>query len=242
MAGESSRFRKAGFDVPKFQLDLDGRPVFDYAVMSFKARFEEEPFLFITLRDQGTPEFVRKRIASLGIKNAELVVLDNISAGQAATVDIGLENAGVGMEEPITVFNIDSFRRGFSMTSFERKADGYLEVFRGSGQGWSFVLPSQSDQGHVNRVVEKERISDLCCTGLYYFKRRNDFQTAYRSELASPSQSLTEHYIAPIYNQMIARGQQVLYREIPLSDVLFCGVPEEYYQLQDQPDVLSRFK
>lgn len=40
MAGLSSRFAKAGYDKPKYMLDLKGNSVFFHAVNSFKKYFK----------------------------------------------------------------------------------------------------------------------------------------------------------------------------------------------------------
>lgn len=243
MAGLSSRFFREGYREPKYKLELDGLPVFDYALRSFAGRFGAENFLIVLRREYDTEAFVAARLAANDVK-ASLVVLEAETRGQAETVALGLEAARVAQTESLTIFNIDSFRPGFSMTPHEYAADGYLETFDGAGDSWSFVKPASTGDmaGHALRVVEKERISDLCCTGLYYFKSRALFQEAYAREQADPSQPLQEHYIAPIYNQMISDGKTVLYRTIPADDVIFCGVPAEYRALVADPSPLKRLK
>lgn len=243
MAGLSSRFFKAGYVEPKYKLLIEGQPVFDYALRSFETRFEVEPFLVVLRPDYGTEEFVRARLEANGI-TAELVVLDRTTEGQAETVALGLEAADVPESTPLTIFNIDSFRPNFAMTETEYAADGYLETFLGAGDAWSFVEPQTQGalEGTATRVIEKERISDLCCTGLYYFRSRRQFQDAYAQELAAPSQPLKEHYIAPIYNKMIQRGASVKFRTIEIQDVIFCGVPDEYVALQNNPAPIRRLQ
>lgn len=243
MAGLSSRFFKAGYAEPKYKLLIEGQPVFDYALRSFEGRFEVEPFLIVLRSDYDTEAFVRARLEANGIA-ADLVVLDEPTQGQAETVTLGLERAQIPEATPLTIFNIDSFRPGFAMTEAEYAADGYLETFLGAGDTWSFVAPDRADarEGTATRVIEKERISDLCCTGLYYFRSRRQFQEAYAQELAVPSQPLKEHYIAPIYNQMIQRGASVRFRTIDMQDVIFCGVPGEYVALQNNPTPIRRLQ
>ena len=70
MAGESSRFQKAGFKSPKFMLEINGKTVFDRAIMSFEHYFDSEAFIFIIRDKDNTPEFVNCRIAALGISEA----------------------------------------------------------------------------------------------------------------------------------------------------------------------------
>ncbi len=232
MAGLSSRFARAGYNVPKYMLDLHGRPVFDYALASFRAQFESEPFLIVCREVQGTPDFVRGRCSALGIQNTKIIVLTEPTSGQGETVLLGLDRGEVDNEEPVTIFNIDSFRPGFRFPDGRSDAPSFLEVFRGNGDQWSFVEAAPDDgarnEGNVHRVIEKIRISDLCCTGLYHFRTALDFRYAFEAERRAPSQSLTETYIAPMYNKLIARGDKVRFNVIDAAELFFCGVPDEY--------------
>ena len=236
MAGQSRRFMDAGYRMPKYQLPLWGQPVFDHAVRSFVRYFAHEPFLFVIRPDHDAETFVRNRIAALAIGNAEIVALDSPTRGQADTVSLALHRSAAPPEEPLTIFNIDSFRPGFFLSEDDRAADGFLEVFRGDGEGWSFVDPvpgdEEADEGHARRVLEKVRVSELCSTGLYYFASRALFDRAFAREVDSPSQVLPELYVAPLYNHLIADGLEVRYRVIPPGAVTFCGVPAEYEALR----------
>lgn len=239
MAGLSRRFTKAGYDVPKYMLNLHGRPVFDYALASFRAQFAQIPFLIICRDVQGTPDFVRARCAVLGIKNVDIAVLTEPTSGQGASVLLGLNAVRIPDMTPVTIFNIDSFRPGFQFPQDRPDGPSFLEVFRGKGEHWSFVEPAAEDVSHdsgrAQRVIEKIRISDLCCTGLYHFRTAGDFRYAYKSEQAVPSQDLTETYIAPMYNQLIKRGDSVRFKVIDLRELDFCGVPVEYDACQANP-------
>ena len=84
-------------------------------------------------------------------------------------------------------------------------------------------------------MKEKVRISDLCCTGLYFFSTRDKFDCCYASEVASPSQIIGEHYVAPLYNHLIRTDHKVIYELIANRDVIFCGVPEQYDALATDP-------
>ena len=125
------------------------------------------PFLFVVRDVAGTVDFVRAECAAMGIARAEVAVVDEPTRGQAETVAIGLDRARVPDGEPVTIFNIDTFRPGFRFPDFGgRPTDGYLEVFRGSGDNWSYVRPARDGDDAVAETAEKRPISDLCCTGL----------------------------------------------------------------------------
>lgn len=224
MAGRSQRFLDAGYDRPKYRLDLHGRSVFAHAVGSFAADFATRPFLFITA--PGAAPFVLSEAEHLGIASCEVVELAHPTAGQAETVEQGIG----GHDGPLTIFNIDTFRPGFAFPDglFET-ADGWLEVFKGSGPNWSYVEPTPGPEPWAARTAEKIEISDLCCTGLYHFARAGDFRAALAAERAAPQAA--ELYVAPLYNHLIARGARIAWRLVDRAEVVFCGTPAEYEAL-----------
>jgi hypothetical protein len=232
MAGLSKRFTDAGYDRPKYMLPLGGKTVFDHAVESFRALFDAIPFLFIARDVADTRTFVERSCAALGVRSAKIVMLSAPTKGQAETVELGLAEAGVADDSPITIFNIDTFRPGFRFPeeAWWGNSDGYLEVFRGSGANWSYVRPSPTEPGVVLETAEKRPISDLCCTGLYHFATAGHFRMALMRERQQAT--ATELYVAPLYNHLLAAGQRVHYAVVQTGDVIFCGVPAEYEALR----------
>jgi hypothetical protein len=233
MAGASSRFFAEGWDRPKYELAVGSQTLFELSVRSFARYFASEAFLFVVRRDFQARPFVAAACRRLGIMQVVVVELDAPTRGQAHTVALGLEEAGAAADEPLTIFNIDTVRPGFTHPETRTEWDGYLEVFEGDGSQWSFVEPMPGGSTLVRRTTEKLRISALCCTGLYYFAGRSLFDAAYRRAAhdAAYVARWRELYIAPLYNLMIEDGLQVHYRLIPRKAVLFSGTPGEYRAL-----------
>jgi NDP-sugar pyrophosphorylase family protein len=234
MAGLSSRFFKAGYDRPKYMLYAHGKSLFDYSVESFKAYFLTHSFLFIVRDVFETQDFVKERARLLGIKNFHVVSLNDNTRGQAETVALGIktwkEKTGNDLDESLTIFNIDTFRKNFTFPDLSALGDGYLEVFKGDGENWSFAKPMSSDSSRVIETSEKRAISDLCSTGLYYFSSIKSYLEAFDAYLKLPKEKWEkgELYIAPLYNFLIDKGFKIHYHCIQRSDVIFCGIPEEY--------------
>lgn len=230
MVGLSSRFFKAGYTVPKFQLELSGQTVFSRAVRSFEHYFDSERFLFVTRRDYDTPSFVETELKKLGIANANVTTLAHDTKGQAETVSLGLKDTPAS--EPLIIFNIDTFRYNYRKPEFIGACDGYLEVFSGQGDHWSFAEPGEGNS--VLRTAEKERISPLCSDGLYYFREREIFENALSEARARNNTTRGEFYIAPLFNTLIESGMSIKYDEIELSEIDFCGTPDEFESLKNK--------
>lgn len=233
MAGLSSRFFKAGYSQPKYMLEAHGNSLFRHSVESFKAYFETETFLFIIRDVYNTYDFVTSEIVSMGIKSYQIFVLENETRGQAETVYLALES--LDSHDSITIFNIDTFRPNFQYPANLDQFDGYLEVFEGSGDNWSFIKVAQDDTNKVILTTEKNPVSNLCCTGLYYFADMQKFKSIFL-EYANRPQSeweKAELYVAPLYNLLINQDAYISYDLIDSNDVIFCGVPQEYIDFKN---------
>lgn len=228
MAGESLRFYHAGYTQPKYMLEAKGLSLFEHAVNSFENYFDTEPFLFIARDLEDTIQFIKNRTKKMGIKEGHIVALPHKTRGQAETVAHGLEDLQLRTGS-ITIFNIDTFRPHFVYSSLRSRGAGYLEVFQGKGENWSFVKPF-ANSTCVMETAEKRQISDLCCTGLYYFSVVSDYLFAYnRYKDRSPIEwEKGELYIAPLYNELITAGLEIHYHKIEREQVIFCGVPSEF--------------
>jgi len=236
MAGLSARFTAAGYDRPKYMLPLGDGYVFDRSVASFSAYFKTLPFLFAFRDVAGTAAFVTERATALGIRTLLLAPLDAPTRGQAETVALGLRRSGAAHDAALTIFNIDTFRPDFRFPVEAGREDsgGYLEVFKGEGENWSFVRPNPADPERVAETAEKRPISRLCCTGLYHFQAAANFFDAFDASVADEGLRGPggEIYVAPLYNHLIRAGRRIGYHVIPREQVIFCGVPQEYEALR----------
>lgn len=230
MSGGSSRFFKAGFDRPKYELDIAGRSLFWHSLWSFKDYFSAETFVFVTRKDFDARSFVSAQCELLGISNYLIVELDKVTRGQAESVYLGVKDIP-GHDEGMVIFNIDTIRPGFRYPEYIGDVDGYLEVFRGDGDGWSFVRVAADNPERVVETSEKLRISDHCSTGLYYFRTKGAFMYAFESALSEVDDFMSrwrELYVAPLYNYLIRQGADIRCSLVDKHDVFFSGTPDEY--------------
>ena len=211
-------------------LYAQNKSLFNLAVSSFSDYFSDSKFLFVARELFETRRFIEEECELLGIKNYEIVILDKATQGQAETVYIGLKKSSIGENESITIFNIDTFRPGFKFPQMMGEWDGYLEVFWGEGNNWSYAKTESENSTKVIETTEKIQISNYCSTGLYYFKCVKLFNEAFESgNSISETSLIKELYVAPLYNKLIEQNKNIHIHLIDKSDVLFCGIPEEYY-------------
>ena len=226
MAGLSSRFSEKGYKKFKYELPLKldglkGDYVFDFCLNSFSNYFASDLFVFIT-REIKQKKFIVSRINKLRIKNYKIINLQKVTRGQAETVYIGLKK--ILLDENIYIFNIDTILLNFNK-KINNIYDGLIETFIGKGDQWSFV--SINKKNLVIKTAEKKRISKYCSNGLYYFKNKEIYNSAFKEYKKSFPRN-KELYIAPIYNKLIKNNYIIKNKLIPKKNIIFVGTPEEY--------------
>lgn len=228
MLGRSTRFMNAGYSIPKYQLPLGGESVFSKSIKSFERYFQEVPFVFIVRKDHNAINFVSQEVTKMGLKDYRVIEFSLETRGQAESVEIGTRDYAGDIS--IWIFNIDTIRLNFEMPDENILGDGFLEVFEGDGEGWSFV--ESGEENSVIRTTEKVRVSNLCSNGLYYFKELGQFRRAFDCFTSHKSAVNSEIYVAPLYNELIKEGLNIKYRSVPTKDILHCGIPSDYELLK----------
>jgi hypothetical protein len=231
MVGLSKRFLVAGFSLPKYMLYLDNLSLFNLSVSSFKDYFQSSKFIFVARDVYHTKKFIEAECSLLNLTNFEIVILDSLTKGQAESVYLAIQQSSTQEEDEIFIFNIDSYYLKFNIDT--KICDGYLDVFNGSGDHWSFAKTVSENSDRVIETIEKRRISDHCSTGLYYFKSANLFNQAYLQMYETKNSTDIEYFIAPLYNYLIEINGLVLINKIENHDIRFCGTPAELKQTLD---------
>lgn len=241
MAGKSLRFITAGYTKPKWMLPIHGRPLLDYVINSFKLYIKTDHFVFIFMSEPGFEEFITERAECLGLNKYTLIAIEVQTQGQAETVYKGLKRVQIEPSEEVIIFNADTIRPNFKKPNFLENCDGWIECFLGSGEHWSFVeADTLSGENLAIRVVEKKRISNLCSTGIYFFKNPQIFYDAYRLELKN--RQANELYVAPLYQNIINQGRIVRFNIISSNEIYFSGIPAEYLMSCKEKNLINFFE
>ncbi|MFW5654105.1 MAG: glycosyltransferase family 2 protein [Roseicyclus sp.] len=239
MAGRGSRFAAAGFDRPKYEIEVLGLPLFDWAMASLAAfRDAGWRFSFAVRTGLGAEDFVAARAGRLGLGEVTVIGLDTVTDGQATTAMRIAETAPE--DAPFAVYNIDTFvAPGAMIPPDPASCAGWIPCFPGPGAGWSFARTDAI--GNVVEVREKVRISADASVGLYWFDCAARYTDAYRGHYGAPGREEEgERYVAPLYNHLIAEGARVRLSRLRLEDVGMLGTPEEVAAFAAHPSEAAR--
>lgn len=225
MAGRGTRFQEVGVTKPKHEIMVKGEPMFNWAMRSLEAFFDEE-FIFVTQSDHNATPFLESACKHLGIERYEEHTLNEYTNGQAQTALTANKYLAPG--DSVAVYNIDTYIQQRELTPDAISGDGFIPVFTASGERWSFVRTNDAD--HITQVSEKEKISDLATVGFYYFDRWSDFVEAYEHSAQQVESEYGETYVAPLYNYLIDQGQTILPYELDRDAVHVLGTPDDLRQ------------
>ncbi len=224
MAGLGTRFRRAGYDCPKYMIEARGRTLFEWSMDSLLDYYScTVRVVFVVRRADHAEDFIREKCVQYGLADIQIVQLDALTDGQATTCMLALPLCCD--DNPILIYNIDTYVEPGEMRYADLTGDGHIPCFHAIGEHWSFVRLDES--GKVEEVKEKERISDNCTLGAYYFSSAGLFTRLYNEYYGSGQCAQKEKYIAPMYNLMIEKGMSVTISLVDADKVHVLGTPEE---------------
>lgn len=226
MAGLGSRFRKVGYKIPKFMIEVKGKTLFEWSMESLTDLYNSSDLkcIFVVRKEDKAKDFIKEKMAKFDVKNIEIVEIDELTDGQATSAM--LAEPYWNEDEEMVVYNIDTYVESGEILRKDFCGDGFIPCFNAPGDHWSFV--KLDEEGRAVEVREKERISDNCTIGLYYFKSCKLYKEIYDEYYADESHmEKNEKFIAPLYNYMISKGMEVRISVIPTEKVHVLGTPEE---------------
>lgn len=224
MAGLGSRFRKAGYTIPKYQIEVKGHTLFYWSLLSL-TECESRDYIFIVRKEDNASAFILQECNDLGIR-ARIIELEHPTSGQAETAMLAAPYWDG--KESLLIYNIDTYVEPGYIREKEFRGDGFIPCFAGEGDHWSFVRLNGAEE--AIEVREKKRISGNCSIGAYYFATADLYQQIYEEYYLQDDAKLDagERYVAPLYNHLITEKQGKVYiSTVPAKCVHVLGTPEE---------------
>lgn len=225
MAGLGSRFRKAGYDCPKYMIEAKGKTLFEWSMDSLIGINKHvNRYVFVVRKEDDSADFIRNKCKKYEIRDVEIIEIDYLTDGQATTCMLAMPYCED--DYPIYIYNIDTYVEPNELVCENITSEGFIPCFKAEGTHWSFV--KLDENGNAVEVREKDRISDNCTIGAYYFESAKLFSDLYREYYSDDSHlEKNEKYVAPLYNYMIRKGMRVTIDNVDSSKVHVLGTPEE---------------
>jgi len=227
MAGKGDRFVSAGYKLPKYLIEVNGKTLLQYSLESLPLEIANK-LIFILLKEHiehfSVIEKITTLVNRLGFpRQCQFVELDQVTKGQSETVLRAKHLFDVNQD--LLIYNIDTHFKSSSLKALlesDAKKDGVLGVFKDTQDKWSFAKVAN---GVVTETAEKIVISDNALTGLYHFTRPSDFIRVAEKAILKEEKHKGEYYIAPLYNYLINEGKEFVIDRV--DTFLPLGTPED---------------
>lgn len=220
MAGNGSRFTKAGYVDPKPLIPVHGKPMISWVVDNIAV--PNARFVFIIRGDY--PDSCKGYLQSIA-PGCSILAVDKVTEGAACTVLLAKDI--IDNDTPLLIANSDQFiefnAQDFVHSFLMSDADGKISTFDGDrNPKWSYAAVKD---GFVTEVREKDPFSDHATTGVYMWKRGSDFVKFAEQMIAKNIRVNNEFYTVPVYNEAIQAGLKITISDC--KKMWGLGVPED---------------
>jgi len=229
MAGEGSRFAKAGWTTPKPLIELNGIPLFQRAIGSVAIEGVEMKYSFIVRQEHIDKQHIDKLITDI-LPEANVFSVLKTTRGAVETCLVA--ESAIDDDDAVVVMDCDlEFRskrynelvaRALSLPAGEADG-GALVSFESDNPRYSYA--EIDDDGRVLRTAEKDPISSHALCGSYFFGSGKDFKRIAHRLLDDGTHGKAEFYVSLLYNYLLDEGKVV--RLAPMEEYYSYGTPEE---------------
>lgn len=228
MAGRGERFSSVGYDVPKPLIEINGKPMIEWALRSLDLNFSVHQFIFIA-RKYSNSQFNDRLDSVLNtlVPNNITIKIDYVTEGPASTCL--LASNLIDNDDPLVISNCDQIMRWngnyFMSSCLNSPYDGVVVTYDESTQKNSYAKLGHG--GDVVRIAEKEVISNVSLNGIHFWKHGRYFVSSANEMISDNERCNNEFYVAPTYNRMIRAGKRVGIFHIPRECHSPVGVPSD---------------
>lgn len=252
MAGEGSRFKKAGYTVPKPFIPIGGVPMIRHVIRNVTP-VESHKFILIARHEHR--EYLDKVIKTIP-SPVEIVWLSEPTEGAACTV----LKASQHFEKfsPLLIVNSDQLVRwneGRKVTKVnhnsspeglffkeqndvqdlindcrQKGASCSIATFNADNPKWSYARVERNQFGVeiVKEVAEKKVISNQATVGVYYWGSATWFVNCAEEMIENNERVNNEFYVCPVFNVHIRRTVFSPIITYPVAEMIGLGTPEDF--------------
>ena len=221
MAGEGSRFAAAGYTDPKPMIDVNGKSMINLVHDNIGL---DAHYIFVAKEEHISKYNLREHIESF-CKNFTLIPQDGRLEGAAKSALLARDL--IDNDSPLLIANSDQYVLWDPETVMEKLIssgiEGSMLTFLSNESKWSYA--KKNIYGLVDRVAEKEVISNSATCGIYYWSTGSNFVKYAEKMIAKNTKTNNEFYICPVYNEAILDGRVI--NTVLVKEMAGLGTPED---------------
>lgn len=238
MSGFGERFRRAGYDVPKPLIEVDGKPIIQHVVELFPGAID---FVFICNQDHlAEPRYRMREILAEIAPAGRVVAIAPHRLGPVHAVQQVVDQLEPGRPVIVNYCDFTCFWHYDDFLAFaeETGCDGAIPAYRGfhpHSLGSTFYAYLKDQAGWATDIQEKQPFTDdptseFASSGTYYFASA-ELLKHYCDETVRLGLSVgDEYYVSLVYKPMLRDGRAIAV--YPLQHFMQWGTPDDLQEYQ----------
>lgn len=226
MAGRGQRFESEGYIFPKPLIEVNRKLMVEYVLENFE-NIDNLNYVFIVLKEHNDQFQIAKVLKRL-VPDCNVIIIPDVTEGAAQTVLTADEL--VADDEDVIVCNCDQWLEWDSVdfiSKAQKSPYHWIVTFNSVHPKFSYV---KYDGEKVTEVKEKDPISDIATTGIYYWKKWVDFKWAANTMIERNRRTNGEFYVCPVYQELVERGDTIKIYPVGMHSL---GTPEDLKEFGD---------
>lgn len=233
MSGFGERFRKAGYDLPKPLIEMEGKPIIGHVIDMFPG---ETDFIFICNQDHlDEPKYNMESILKKLCPSGRVV---GIASHKLGPVHAVLQVEDLISNEGQTIVNYCDFTCYWDWDHFkefvnENECIGSIPSYKGFHPhtlGSTNYAYMKQQNGWVEDIQEKKpytenRMEEFASSGTYYFSSGSIMKQAFHSQVQQNLNLAGEFYVSLAYKPLLKEKKKI--SVYPLQHFMQWGTPED---------------
>lgn len=224
LGGKGERFQKDSYDRPKVLIPLFGKEMLQHVIDGLT--LGPSDVLLIIYSDELDSWGIQDIIKRSG---ARFHRLKSQTEGAAQTVQFGLETLDAEtLNRPTMLIDGDTIYHSDPVSRFRKCNDNAVFCFTDTGNLpiYSYLEIDKSN-GKIIKIKEKEKISQLACTGAYCFRSGTELLKSCQQVISSNIRMRGEFYTSCVVSHMLESGNNFEPIELSNRDFSCVGTPLE---------------
>ena len=221
MAGEGSRFTKAGYTFPKPLIEINQKPMIQTVIENLSI---DANFIFL-VREEHEKKYNISSLLNVMSPDCKVIFVKELTEGAACTTLLAekfIDNSG-----PLILANSDQYiewNSSKSMYKFmSKKIDAAILTFESIHPKWSYA--KTNSDGLVTEVAEKKVISKEATVGIYFWKKGSDYVKYAKQMIKKNIRVNNEFYVCPVFNEAIKDNKKIVTEKV--EKMWGLGTPED---------------
>ncbi len=230
MSGDGSRFKMAGYTDPKPFIHVAKKNMRMIEVVLDNLNLDAN-FIFIA-KNEHIQSYHLVSILENVVKSPVTVIgVDKTTQGAACSILLARDI--INNETPLLIVNSDQYVEWDSDEFYNMcrsirhmpNGGGVISTFtpKPDDAKWSFA--QVDDHGNVIRVAEKEVISNIATTGIYFWNKGCEFVRCANDMIQADDRVRGEFYVCPVFNYGIKHG--LVFKTHHVKRMWSLGVPDD---------------